>query len=124
MQRNSSSRSSASMTRCPFALVALTEPRPRHLESTGVRFVAGADDGQQVIEQRVADFAELHQLLGGEQVEEMRSDAFDVIGRGGLQCGEAGVGEHGQRAAPIARATLAAHPSELFESGYRVTQAA
>ena len=77
-----------------------------------------------MVEENVADLAELRQLSGGELVEEMRADALDMVRRGRRQRGETLVGEHREGAPSIARATLATYPPEFFEASDGVREPA
>ena len=61
---------------------------------------------------------------GDELVEQVRAHALDVHRRGGLERGEALVGEDGELPAAVLGADLPAHPAALLEPGHRVREPA
>src|SRR6266545_2052836 len=72
--------------------------------------------GVQGAQNSLADPVELADLGGGELVEQVAADALDMPGGGGLEDGEALVGEHGERATLVVRVVLAADPAALLQS--------
>ena len=84
---------------------------------TGVLFVVTASGSAvaQALRDHYADLGELLYLLRRQGVEQVGSDPFDVTGRSGRECRKSGVGQHGELAAAIGRADLAAYPTIRFE---------
>ena len=78
----------------------------------------------QVLGDRLADLAELLDLLGAEWIEQVTANALDMAWRRRLEGGEPGVGQHGKLAAAVGLADLALHPASFLKAGNGVRQAA
>src|SRR5690348_18337897 len=66
----------------------------------------------QMLGDRLADLAELLDLLGAEWIEQVTANALDMAWRRRLEGGEPGVCQHGELAAAVGLANLALHPSD------------